>query len=152
VKILVLLIQVSIFLSVLSFGMMASWDDVMYLFRRPGQLIRALLSIYVIMPILMLLIALFSVLNPAVKVALVALAVSPVPPVLPGQTLKAGGSRAFTFGLLAAVSLLSIVVIPLVLGIFDRLIPGEARFSVASIFTTVLTSAVVPIVIGMLIR
>lgn len=147
-----LLIQLSIFLTVLSFGMLASWDDVMYLFRRPGQLIRSLLSINVIMPIVAFLIALFFDLSPVVEVALIALAVSPVPPMLPGQLLKAGGTRAFTYGLLAAISLLSIIVIPIVLEVFDRLTPGEVRFSVASIFKTVLTSAVVPIVIGMLIR
>src|SRR5262245_14039691 len=124
VTILGLLIKISGFLTVLSFGMLASWDDVMYLFRRPGHLIRALLSINVIMPILMLLMALFFDLDPVAQVALIALAVSPVPPGLPGQLLKAGGSRAFTFGLLAAISLLSIIVVPLVLSIFDLLTVG----------------------------
>jgi BASS family bile acid:Na+ symporter len=152
VTILGLLIKLSLFLTVLSYGMLASWDDVMYLFRRPGQLIRALFSINVIMPIVMLLMALFFDLDPVVKVALIALAVSPVPPGLPGQLLKAGGSRAFTFGLLAAISLLSVITVPLVLSVFDRLTPGEVRLPMASIFQTVVTSAVVPIVIGMLIR
>lgn len=152
IAILGLLIQLSIFLTVLSFGMMANWSDVVYLFRRPGQLIRALLSLNVIMPVAMLLIALFFNLHPAVEVALIALAVSPVPPMLPGQLLKAGGTRAFTFGLLAAISLLSIIVIPVVLIVFDQLTPGEVKFSVPSIFMTVVTSVAVPIIIGMLIR
>jgi len=152
VKILGLLIQLSIFLTVLSFGMLATLDDIVYLFRRPGQLVRVLLSINVIMPVVALLMALFFDLNPVVKVALIVLAVSPVPPMLPGDTLKAGGSRAYTFGLLAAISLLSIVVIPLVLTLFAWMLASEVHFSVSSIFQTVLTGAVVPIVIGMLLR
>lgn len=152
VKILVLLIQLSIALTVLSFGMMASWDDVIYLFRRPGQLIRALLSINVIMAVLMLLAVTFFEMNPAVEVALVALAVSPVPPLLPGKAIKVGASRSFALGLLAAISLFSIVVIPIVTIFFNKFTANGVSFSQGPILTTVVKTIIVPIVLGLLLR
>ena len=49
--ILVLGLQVSIFLTVLSLGMRASFSDIGHLFGRPGQLIKSLLSMFLIMPV-----------------------------------------------------------------------------------------------------
>lgn len=145
-------VQLSIFLSVLSFGMQATLDDIMYLFHRPGQLVRALLSIFVIMFIFVALMVRLFDLNPVVKVALVALAVSPVPPLLPNKALKSGGERSFTFGLLAAVSLLSVIVVPLAFTIINSVFNRQATFSELAVIKTILTSVVLPLVIGMLIR
>ena len=39
--------------------------------------------------------------TPVVEVALLALAISPVPPLLPGKEFKAGGRASYTIGLLA---------------------------------------------------
>jgi BASS family bile acid:Na+ symporter len=52
-------------------------------------------------------------LHPAVKIALVAVAVSPVPPFLPLKATKAGGARNYTIGLLVAASALAVVLVPL---------------------------------------
>ena len=42
-------VKISIFITVLSLGMRASLSDIAHLFRRPGLLLRALVSIFVIM-------------------------------------------------------------------------------------------------------
>src|SRR6185436_4971331 len=76
-------------------------------------LIRALLSMNVLMPLTALAVGAPFDLHPAVKIALVVLSVSPTPPVLPKKALKAGGTEAYTIGLLVAAAALSIVVIPL---------------------------------------
>ena len=52
-------------------------------------------------------------LRPSFEIALVALAISPVPPLLPGKEGKAGGRAAYGLGLMAVVSILAIVVVPL---------------------------------------
>ena len=67
----------------------------------------------VLMPIFaMALVGLFS-LRPAVAIALLTLAVSPVPPFLPREQLQVAGRRAYdVHGLLGATSLLSILLAP----------------------------------------
>ena len=109
----VLGLQASIFLTVLSFGLAATFDDVLYLTRRPGLLARSLLAMLVIMPIVTVIIRLVFALEPGVEIALVALALSPVPPLLPGKEQKAGGHAAYALGLMVVAGLLSIITLPL---------------------------------------
>ena len=107
-----LTLKVSIILTVFSFALQATFADATYLFRHPGKLFRAVLSMNVVTLVAAaLLVGLFD-LNPAVKIALVALAVSPVPPFLPKKQFKAGGSSEYTIGVLTAAALLAIVTVP----------------------------------------
>jgi bile acid:Na+ symporter, BASS family len=110
-----LAVRVSIVLTVFAFALKASPRDAVYLFRKPGQLARSLLSMNVVMPVFAaVLIAAFD-LHPAVKIAMGALSVSPLPPVLPKKGLRSGGKESYTIGLLAAAALLAIVFVPLAL-------------------------------------
>lgn len=95
-----LALKSSIFLTVFALGLNVSPKDTTYLFRNPGQLVRSLLPMYIIMPLVAAaLIAAFDI-HPAVKIALAALVVSPIPPLLPKKQLKAGGEGSYTIGLL----------------------------------------------------
>ncbi|HEY0460814.1 MAG TPA: hypothetical protein VGC97_16880 [Pyrinomonadaceae bacterium] len=145
-------VKLSLFLTLLGYGLQATLDDVLYLFRRPGQLVRALLSINVIMAIFVALLIVIFDFNPVIEIALAALAISPVPPLLPNKALKSGGEKSFTYGLLAAVSLLSILTIPLILKIFEAIFEKRGEFSEMAVITTILISVIVPLVIGMVIR
>jgi BASS family bile acid:Na+ symporter len=151
-KILMLGAQISIFLTVLSLGMRASLAEILYLFRRPGQLIRALLSVYVVMPVVAILMVTIFTLNPVVEVVLIALSISPVPPLFPGKAFKSGGDTSFTFGLLAAITLLSVIVIPIAFGIFDVVLKRETQFTELSLVFTVMKTLILPMVIGMMLR
>ena len=86
-----LAIQVSMGLIVLSIGLQVSPADMAPLLRRPGYLVRAVLAMNVFMPVLAMVLAMAFDLNPAVEGALIALALAPVPPILPNKELKAGG-------------------------------------------------------------
>ena len=152
VTILMLLLQASLFLVVLSFGLQIRMEDVLYLFRRPWQLVKSLISIFVVMLIFAIIVNRIFNLHGVVEIALVALALSPVPPLIPNRLLKAGGSVSFSFGLLAAVSLLSIVIVPGVLWIMDAVFGLHANVSEGAVLKTILTGIVIPIVIGMIIR
>jgi len=85
--------MVSIVLAVLGLGLTTSWNDVTYLLRKPGLLARSLLSMYVIMPFICACAALIFRLPPTVKVALMALAISPLPPFLPKNNGHAGSPK-----------------------------------------------------------
>src|SRR5262245_38334249 len=108
-----LTVRISIVLIVFSLGLRATHEDALYLFRRPRHAVRSLLSMNVVMPLVAVAIAVAFDLGLAVEATLIALAVSPVPPILPKKELKAGGRASYAVGLLVAEALLAIVFVPL---------------------------------------
>jgi hypothetical protein len=107
-----LAVKSSLALTVFVIGIESTPSDTMYLLRRRALFARSIISMNVIMPLLALWLATtFGLLQP-VKIALVALAISPVPPLLPFKAAKAGGNGSYTIGLLVAASVLSIVLVP----------------------------------------
>jgi bile acid:Na+ symporter, BASS family len=95
--VILLVLKASIILSVFAIGLKATLADAMFLFRRPGHLLRALLSMNVLMPLIALAVAVPFDLHPAVKIALVVISVSPTPPILPKafclRSISRGSSR-----------------------------------------------------------
>src|SRR5262245_16078939 len=90
-----IVLQISVGLVVFSIGLQAQRGDLSYLLRNPAMLVRSLLAMNVIMPILAVATALAFHLRPEVEVALILLAVAPVPPILPGKQKKAGGNVSY---------------------------------------------------------
>lgn len=117
-----LAVEVSLALTVLDIGARAEPGDATWLFRRPALLARSILSMNVILPFFALATAFAFKLHPAVEIALVALAVSPAPPILPNKQIKAGGSRSYAIGLLVAVSMIAIVFVPFVVWTLARVL------------------------------
>ena len=102
----------------------------------------------VVMPLAALWISIVFELHQAVKIALVTIALSPVPPFLPGKTLKAGGPREFTIGLLVATSLLAIVVVPLSVWLLGRFLGVPFHISSAHVARIVAVTTLVPLLAG----
>src|SRR4051812_17374159 len=113
--VIVLLLKISIALSVFALGLDTSAADTTLLFRRPRDLGRAFLSMNLVMPLVALALVMALDLNPAVKIAVVALSVSPVPPIFPKKALRAGGRHDYAIGLLTGSAVLAILVIPAVM-------------------------------------
>jgi bile acid:Na+ symporter, BASS family len=145
-------LKISVVLLVLSIGLETSRKDMVYLFRRPGQLLRSILSMNILMPVLAVAIVLTFDLRPPVKIALVALSISPVPPLLPKRQAKAGATGAYAIGLLFAMALLSIAFIPIaieVLGVYSVHNLHMPFFAIAKlVFLTVLA----PLSVGVFVR
>ena len=142
------MLKASILLIVLAIGLRASLQDATYLFRRPGRLLRALLAINVLMPFFAVAIALLFDLNRAVEIALVALAVSPIPPLLPKKMLKAGGSESYVIGLMIAMGLLAIIFVPLAMEILEQVFNVPLKMTFASIAVLVFTTLMLPLGVG----
>src|SRR5687768_11182755 len=102
----------SIVLTVFAFGLGVGRKDTGFLVRQPARLAASLLSMHVVTPLVAAAIAVGFYLHPAVKVALLALSVSPISPLLPGKAFKAGGRLAYATGLFATTALLSVFFIP----------------------------------------
>jgi BASS family bile acid:Na+ symporter len=150
--VILLVLKASIVLSVFAIGLKATFADATFLFRRTGYLFRALLSMNVLMPLTALAVAAPFDLRPAVKIALVVLSVSPTPPVFPKKALKAGGTEAYTIGLLVAAAALSIILIPLSMEIFERVTGVSLVMRASSVATLVLTTILAPLLAGIAFR
>ncbi|WP_457298854.1 bile acid:sodium symporter family protein [Phyllobacterium sp. P5_D12] len=145
-------INASMFLIVFALGLRATFDDVTYLFRRPSLFVRSILSMNIFMLAIAVLLSLLFNLHPAIKIALVTLAISPVPPVLPGKQEKAGGSASYTIGLLVATALVSIVLVPLAISLLGSSFNIDMREPASAIASVVLISIIIPLVAGVIIR
>ena len=148
----VLVLEASIFLSVFAIGLKATFEDAASLFRRPGHLLRAFLSMNVLMPVMALAVGAPFDLHPAVKIALVVIAVSPTPPIFPKRALKAGGTETYIIGLLVAAAVLSVVVIPLSMEVLEAITGVSLVMSVRSVAVPVLTTILAPLVARLGVR
>ena len=152
-KLIPLAIQFSMAIVIFCVALKAHVDDVA---RRCcaslGLLIRSLVSMLVVMPALAVAFAVAFDLHDAVEIALVASALSPVPPILPGKQIKAGGHASYVIGLLLSSALVAIVYVPMMghpLGtVFHRPVQVDMR----SVAVIVGTSMLLPVLAGMTIR
>ena len=146
-----LLLRASIVLMVFAFALEAAPKDLAYLFRHPAQLVRTLIAMNVATPLLAAaLVALFSP-HPVIAIALIALAISPVPPILPKKEIRAGGDRGDALATLFVVAVLAIVFVPLMVHLFGRMFEHTARVSVSSVAMLVAITVVGPLVAGVVV-
>ncbi len=147
-----IVVKLSLALAVFAIGLRSRTGDATWLLRRPGLLARSLVSINVIVPLIALWIVQAFGLRPAVEVALVAFAISPVPPVLPNQTDKAGGQSTYAIGLLGVVSIAAIVLVPASVWLLATLLGATFRVSFGTVASLMLQTVVVPLAIGEALR
>ncbi len=150
--VILLVLKASIILSVFALGLKATFADATLLFRRPAHLMRALLSMNVLMPLTALAVGAPFDLHPAVKIALVVISVSPTPPIFPKKALKAGGTEAYTIGLLLAAAVLSIIVIPVSMEIFEQIAGVPLVMRASAVAALVLTTILAPLLVGIAVR
>jgi BASS family bile acid:Na+ symporter len=146
------LIQASLLLVVFALGLGATIHDATYLLRQPAQLLRAAVAMNVAVPLFAALLAALFPLTPVVKLGLVLMAVSPVPPFLPGKQLRSGGRPSYVFGLLVAASLLAIVIVPLTMALLRAAFPVDVRVSAGAVAKVVLATVLVPLGLGIAVR
>ncbi len=147
-----LALKASIFLLVFVLGLNLRPQDAAYLFHRPGKFMRSLLSMNVVMPLFAAGVVAAFDLHPAVEIALIALAVSPIPPLLPRKSLKGGGGAPYTFGLLVAAALLAPVCVPVTLDLLGKIFGRPMQMSPAVVAQLVLLTVIAPLGAGMVVR
>jgi BASS family bile acid:Na+ symporter len=119
------------------------------LLRNPSLLFRSLLSMLVLAPLVAVGFATGLRLPTGVKIALVMLAVSPVPPFLPKKAIKAGGSQSYVISLLALSAIVSIVTAPLSLHLLDDLFGLSMHIPHVEIARPLVLSVLLPLVAGL---
>ncbi|HKD45849.1 MAG TPA: Na+-dependent transporter [Candidatus Angelobacter sp.] len=148
----IVVLQVSIFLIVFSLGLESTFQDAVSLFRRPRLLARSFISMNIVMPLVAAIMVQFFGMPPAVKIALVMLSLSPVPPILPQRQAGAGGRTAYVHGLLTAMALLSIVVVPVAVEVLGRIYGHDVHVGPLLVARVVGKTVLLPLGLGILIR
>lgn len=147
--ILKLAMVLSIVLILFALSLRARREDLLYLFTHWRLGLGALVAMFVVVPALAIFMARSFDLNPAVKVALVAIAFSPLPPILPGKQLKAGGDGCYITGLLFGATLASIVIAPFGVALAARLFHVDAGISPGQVAKPLLVTVILPMVLGL---
>jgi BASS family bile acid:Na+ symporter len=151
-EIILLLVTVSIVVSVFAIGLKSTFADVLHLFRSPVELLRAVLAMNVLMPLFAAAVVLTFNLHVALRLALIVLSVSPIPPILPNRAVKAGGKENYVIGLLVAISTLSVIVIPITMEVFQWLSGVPLRAGVGEVFVKVAVTVLIPLIVGIICR
>ncbi len=148
---LLLVLQTATTVLIFGIGLESTPGDALHLLRHPGQLLRALLAMYVAVPLVALAVVELLPLAPPVAGAILVLAASSGAPLLPRKMLGVGDA-AHVFSLVVLTSLLAIVVVPawmaLLPAVFDRLPPIPPEKTAILIAR----SFFLPLVVGMVLR
>jgi bile acid:Na+ symporter, BASS family len=151
-QLILLALQLAILGTVFSFGLKSTREDVLYLVHRPGLLLRSLCAVLVVMPILAVaFVKVFDFPMP-VEIVLVALAVSPVPPLLPKRETKAGGRPSYGLGLMLVLAVVAIGTMPLAAELLSRVFERPLVMGPGAIARIVVTAVVLPFLAGMVVH
>jgi BASS family bile acid:Na+ symporter len=151
-QLVLLVLQVAIFATVFGFGLQAKLEDLTYVLRRPGLLLRSLLAMFVVMPILVVILVKVFEFRMPVEVILVVLAISPIPPLLPNRERKAGGLPSYGLGLMLVLGVAAIVLTPLLVEVMARVFDRPVTMSPGAIARIVVVMILVPLIAGMIVR
>jgi len=145
-----LALLISVLLIVVALGLRYKLAEAGYLLHRPGLVVRSLVAMNVIMPLIALwLVSSFDFKAP-IKVALVALAISPLPPVLPGKQLKLT-SHAYIYGIVVVAAICAVGLVPVSAALLSAHFHTQ-HVSVVKIFPVVAVTVLVPLAIGLFIQ
>jgi BASS family bile acid:Na+ symporter len=144
-----LAINVSLALMVLGVALSSGTVRARAMLSKPGLAARSFVSMFIVMPMVAVLVALNLDLNRAVLVTLLLVALSPIPPVLPSKQLKTGGDPDYVFGLLALTAFSAILVVPGGVALIGRLFGVELNVPFAVVARVVAVSLLLPVVIGL---
>jgi len=145
-------VKTSIVLTTLGVGLSATPREAASLFRDPGRLLRSLAAMMVIVPLFAIIVARALELEPAVKIALAALSVSPVPPLWPKKVRWASGEESSTIGLLVATGFLSIIIVPIAIQAFEAIFSISLQVSAGSIAAIAFATVICPTAVGIVLH
>lgn len=138
---------------ILAVGLDASLDELTSVLRSPALLLRAVLAVNVIVPAAAIgVLALIPGIAPVAKAGLLLMAASPVPPLVPGQQAKAGGRKAYSRGLYAAMVVLTLITVPVTVALLSRLYGVRAAAPMGQVATQILAGVIAPLIVGLVIR
>jgi BASS family bile acid:Na+ symporter len=152
IEIVLLILKASLVTTVFALGLSAIPADLISVLKRPWMLLRSLLSVYGVMLAVALAI-LWTIHPPRVATGvIIALALAPIPPLLPKKQSKAGGDAAYAVGLMVACSLFALIWIPLAMHLLEGVLGFQLFAPLGKVATLLFTVILAPLVVGALVR
>jgi BASS family bile acid:Na+ symporter len=149
VTLLSLAFNVSLAVTVFSYALKAQrFDDVLYVIQRLRLLLLSLLALFVVTPTIALAIAKTIDVPLTFQVALVALALSMIPPTLPQKEVEAGGEGRYGVGLMLIVAALAPIVIPLLVEVLENILGRDYEVPPAQVASVVAGIVLLPALAG----
>ena len=152
VDILLALITWTVRAQIVALGLQTRIEDLLYLWRRPGLLLRSLLAMYVVVPIAAVLMVKIVPLPAPTTIALLVLAISAGAPLVPRKLLEAGGDPPYVFSLAVCSSVLAIATVPLSVEILGRLSGRDVGIDPWSVAGVIGRTFLGPFFLGVVIR
>ncbi|MHA7652466.1 bile acid:sodium symporter family protein [Mycobacterium sp. ML4] len=143
--------QISLFAVILGYGLTAQFADVRYVLQRRGLLCRAMVAVMLIAPAIAVLIVNVVDVQPQVAIALVTLAISPLPPLLPRRGEKAGGQAQFGLGLVIVLAALAVPALSVTARLLGDVFGHQYVSSPWAVGKLMLVSVLAPLITGMAI-
>jgi len=122
--------------------------EFLWIWRRPGLLLKALFAVLVAVPAIAVLVSRLLGLPRAAEIGLVVMAISPGAPAALKRPLGAGGNRSFAPGLQITVALLAVVSMPLSIAALDEVYAGSASVAPLKLMKQVFTAQLLPLGVG----
>ena len=142
---------ISLAVLVFGSGLGARFSDVVALLRRPGLLARSLLAMLVVAPALAVALVWVFDLNREVAIALVALSISPLPPLLPSRGERAGGRPEYGLGLVLLLAVFGVPVIMVSAEILQTVFGRDYLATPWAIAKLLTLTMLVPLAAGMVL-
>lgn len=149
--ILLLILKLSVMVLLFGIGLGSTPADLTYLWRRPKQLLRAVLAMYLAVPVAAVILVKALPLPIAVETAMLVLSISAGAPLLPRKLMKLG-REDYAFSLDVASSVLAVVTVPAWLMVLDPVFGREASASPSAVALVIAKGFLAPLLLGMLLR
>jgi len=148
IEILLLVIKVCVGALVFAIGLGSTVDDLTYLWRRPGQLVRSLLAMYVAVPLAVSLLGKALALPGPVRLAIFVLSISAGAPLLP-RKLSNLGREGYVFSLVVISSLVAVVTVPAWMELLASLLGRESSLDSWAVARLIARALLAPLAAGM---
>lgn len=147
-----LAIALSLGLLVTVVGLDAPARDLLTVLRRPGKLAPAILAVNVITPLAAIALVHMIPIGPTAKAGVILMAISPVPPLVPGKLVKVSGRKDYAYGLYAALVLVGIFAVPLWVEAIRHIFKVDMAIPPLAVARNVVVSVLFPLAVGVAIR
>jgi len=143
-----LIVQGALVLLVVGVGLQSRWDDLFHVLRQPRLFLSGIFAVNIIVPAVAVAIVFLLPIAPATRAGLVAMAIAPMAPFLPGKMIKGGAEVRFAVGLYVALIVAAIVVVPVSIWAVDQVTERQVSLPMGALAWFVLTTILLPLLAG----
>ncbi|KRA83887.1 bile acid:sodium symporter family protein [Altererythrobacter sp. Root672] len=144
-----LLVQASLLLLVFTVGLQGRFYDFLLVVRQPRLFLSGVLAVNVIVPVVAIAMVFLFPIAPVTRAGIIAMAIAPMAPFLPGKMLKAGAGHEFAIGLYATLIVTAILIVPASVWAVGEFTDREVQLPVLRLAEFVFTKVLLPLLAGM---